>query len=958
MTQERYQRINALADAALELPRSERAEFLHKACEGDRELLQEVNDLLGAHETDAGFMQAPLLDQLAKDLVAGADRHDLTGKQFHHYRIKRQLGAGGLGEVWLAEDTRLGREVALKLLSRMSAADPLQVQRFQREARTASSLNHPNIVTIYEIGLAGEFEFIAQECVNGETLRQRLQRGPMPMETVLDVGAQVAAALAAAHSAGIVHRDIKPENIMLRPDGLVKVLDFGLARFIESATTTSSRSLNLSITRPGIVLGTAKYMSPEQARGHAIDARSDIFSLGAVLYEMAAGTAPFHGQTNSDLIAAILASAPEPMSLRLKAIPPLFEATVNRCLEKDPAHRYQDALAIKKDLDRARHSEPAPMRQTPPSAPGRRIFNLGWRTGLPLAVAILVVAAIGIYYLAKPRRRLPSFNSTRLTRLFVRGRVQDAAISRDGAYVAYFLDEPGGQSLWLRQASSSLQSRLLPPEDGTHTGLAFSANGRYATWLRRTAGGNASTLYRMAITEPGTAVRIRDGLNGAVSFSPDGDWYAYIRLDPARRQSTLMVANIDGTVQRAVETRQGSHYFSRWSLAWSPDGHSIACLVGESNSYSDQAFHLVLVRLPDGREQSLGSRRWPWGGSMSWPVQDRIFLSATQAFNDAFQIWAISTEDGGVTPITNDLTNHSNISAAANGTTVLAIQTQTAVDLWMVEGSNSERAVQITSGDVSGFNGLAWTPDGRIVYSALAGDFRNLWIVNSNGSQLKEITTGPDNKQEPAVTPDGKYILYHAGGAIWRIDIDGKNARRLTFGPNDTHPEPSADGRSVLYGSFRHWTPGLGGTPTLWRVSIDGGEPAPICSLPASVPKLSPDGRFVACEYFPGGDPQLSQDDVAIMSPNGGQPLKVFDRLPAARSFVSWAPDSRAIEWSASAGGFDNVWRQSLAGGAPQEVTHFRGSSIAGYAWSRDGRKLAVARENTTRDMVVIKSGD
>ncbi|HEY7208801.1 MAG TPA: protein kinase, partial [Bryobacteraceae bacterium] len=803
MTRERYQLINALADAALELPESERWHFLEGACKDDPELLVEVEQLLGAQANHFTFMEAPLLDQLAQDLARTPEATDLPGKQFQHYEILRWLGSGGLGEVWLARDISLGREVALKLLSRASASNPLQIRRFQREARAASSLNHPNIVTIYEIGTAEEREYIAQEVVRGETLRELLQRGRFTIAQILDIGRQVAAALAAANSAGIVHRDIKPENIMLRPDGLVKVLDFGLARFIEG-TTASSRATTHPITHPGIILGTAKYMSPEQARGLSVDARSDIFSLGAVLYEMAAGSAPFEGNTASDVMAAILSEEPKPIAKRVDDIPGEFAALVHRCLQKDPQKRYDSAQALKSELDRIQHKASA----TRPT----RIWWIAAATAL-LAIIAFIAAR---FVLRRNSAGEPSFASMRITRIPVQGEVADAAISQNGDYLAYFLRGPTGESLWIRQVASSLESQILPPERGSHTGLAFSDEGKYISWLR--SGLHGRSLYRMPVEEQSAALHIRDNVNSALAFSPNGEWYAFFQMDPVRRRTALKVASIDGRVERAVDVRDAPKYFARYGLAWSPDGRYIACFVGSALGYTSHAFHLVKIRVTDGREIPVGSRDWLWTGTMSWPTPGTIFASATEQIDDNFQVWDIATEDGTVTPVTNDLSNHSRLSASSDARTILTLQTQSAFELWVLAaGSDAEHAVQITPGNLRSFDSLAWLPDSRIVFSALGGESRNMWIMNSDGTQARQLTSGGGNKREVAVTPDGKYILYHAGGAIWRMDSDGSNARQLTYGPNDVHPEPTADGRSVLYGEFPKWSPGFGGKPMLLR---------------------------------------------------------------------------------------------------------------------------------------------
>jgi serine/threonine protein kinase/Tol biopolymer transport system component len=970
MTPERYLRINALADAALELPEEKRSAFLEAECAGDPELRRQLEQLLGAHTSENTLMQAPLLEQLAQDIVTTPAGANLAGKQFHHYQILSRIGAGGIGEVWLAKDLRLGRQVALKVLSPISAADPEQIRRFEREARAASSLNHPNIVTIYEVGSAEGLEFIAQEFVEGETLRQRLACGPMPFAEVLDIGAQAASALAAAHGAGIIHRDMKPENIMMRPDGLLKVLDFGLARsVVRTHPGRSSEAGNLSITRPGFVIGTAKYMSPEQARGMPLDERSDIFSLGIVLYEIASGIPPFRGRTSSDIVAAILAQDPQPISDRMPDVPRRFEAVLRKCLEKDPGKRYGSAQDLRLDLERLLHAIEKPTEDTPApqallktrdKAARRLAFGMPRWNLWPWAVAGMVAAALALagWWISPRGQRVTAISaeSDVMTRMITQGTVADTAISPHGDFVAYFLDEPGGQSLWLRKIAGSQERRILAPEPGGHTGLAFSSSGKHVTWLR-SAGDGGFALYRMPV-EGGTAVLLRNGLNSAVAFSPDGDQYGYFQIDPIQRESALMVANTHGTGVRTIAVRERPRYFSRYGLAWSPDRRYIACFEGDASSYTEHAFHLTEIRVADGKERRLGTRDWLWAGSMTWPAPGIILASATTRLDDAYQIWSVSVPDGAVSKVTNDLSNYSRIGASEGAQTIIAIQTQSSVDQWALPGGAADRAVRITSGDVRGFNSLAWTPDGRIVYSALAGDYRNIWMVGPSGENLRQLTSGAGDKAEVNVTPDGKYILYHSVGSIWRMNLDGSHPLELTHGPDDVHPDASSDSRFVFYASFRDWCPGIAGKPTLWRVPINGGDPVRISEIAASVPRVSPDGKLLMCAYFPALDPQLSSSDVAVLRSQGGEPVKVFDNLPASHSFASWGPGGRAIEFSRFDKGSDNIWRMPLTAGSPHPVTAFTTGSIAGYAWSRDGAKLAVARANTTRDIVLIRAGN
>src|SRR6266496_2791890 len=352
MKAERWKQVNDLFQSAVKRAPDERAAFLDKACQGDEPLRREVGSLLTSHERSENFIELPAY-KVAPELVANDKTGALVGKLIGHYRIESLIGVGGMGEVYLARDERLGRKVALKLLPGSLTTDETQLSRFKNEARSASALNHPNILTVYEIGTDGNRQFIATEFIEGITLRALLARGRMNPHAALEIAVQVGSALAAAHEAGVVHRDIKPENIMLRPDGYVKVLDFGIAKLTEQRRASDDHTVETTgvlQTRPGLVLGTAHYMSPEQARGQKVDARSDIWSLGVVLYEMVGGSPPFRGETPSDCIASILTTEPPPLSGVLSDVPLKLESILQKALRKNSDERYQTINEILADL--------------------------------------------------------------------------------------------------------------------------------------------------------------------------------------------------------------------------------------------------------------------------------------------------------------------------------------------------------------------------------------------------------------------------------------------------------------------------------------------------------------------------------------------------------------------------------------------------------------------------------
>ena len=359
MTPERWQKVKGIFQAALERAPGERSAFLLEACGADESLRKEVESLLASHEKDGSFIDSPAYEAAA-ELIVNEKAELKPGQVIGSYEIISFISRGGMGEVYLAQDKRLGRRVALKLLPSTVTKDVNRLRRFEQEARAASALNHPNILTIHEIHEANSTLMIATEYVEGETLRQRLGYDTLDLQAALHIAIQIADALAAAHKAGIIHRDIKPENIMIRPDGYVKVLDFGLAKLTEPASPMSAAEAPTKQvkTGSGMIMGTVGYMSPEQARGVAVDARSDIFNLGAVIYEMVAGQKPFEGETPSDVLAAILKSEPPLLSHFAPEAPPELVRIVTKALRKDREQRYQvikdmllDLKSLKEEME-------------------------------------------------------------------------------------------------------------------------------------------------------------------------------------------------------------------------------------------------------------------------------------------------------------------------------------------------------------------------------------------------------------------------------------------------------------------------------------------------------------------------------------------------------------------------------------------------------------------------------
>src|SRR5262245_33159936 len=415
MTPERWKKLDALFHEALGLHGEARATHLAKVCGDDEQLREEAERLIAAHERAGSFIDSPIFAG-TEGLTNDEDNESQVGRRIGPYQVVSLIGQGGMGKVYLAEDIRLERKVAIKVLPAAVTQDPDRLLRFEREAKATSALNHPNILTIHEIGEVDGAHYIVSEFVEGETLRERMRRGALSLTAALDVARQVAGALAAAHAAGIVHRDIKPENVMARPDGLVKVLDFGLAKLAELSTAPPKAGAASQMpaasqlsTEPGLVMGTAQYMSPEQARGQKVDHRADIFSLGVMLYEMLAGRRPFEGATTIDVMAAILTKEPEPLDEHRSEAAPELARAVMRCLAKEPEERFQTASAFAAELkaatERGEQSAPGEARRAPDGRSARhaRSAFLRSRPVWIAATLVLLMIAVVVYWKLAPK---------------------------------------------------------------------------------------------------------------------------------------------------------------------------------------------------------------------------------------------------------------------------------------------------------------------------------------------------------------------------------------------------------------------------------------------------------------------------------------------------------------------------------------------------------------------------
>jgi eukaryotic-like serine/threonine-protein kinase len=940
----------------------------------------------------------------------------MTGQTISHYRILESLGGGGMGVVYKAEDTSLGRFVALKFLPEYLAANPQALGRFKREARAAAALNHPNICTIHEIGEHEGKPFIAMELLEGETLKHRiavgvslapaqgrLQGAPLQIETLLDLAIQVADALDAAHAKGIVHRDIKPANIFITNRGQAKILDFGLAKLTpvgavhepplqDAGDANATASIELEhLTSPGTTMGTVAYMSPEQARGENLDARSDLFSFGAVLYEMATGAGAFPGTSNAVIFAKILKEDPASLPTLVSDLPLKLDEIIGKCLEKERDLRYQGAAEIRADLKRLKRDtrsgrsaavgtysgiqwesgpQPGSTRDNEKSSDSKVVAALVKRhrgkvvAATVLILAIVLVGGYAAYRLARSSGRNGSGSSSlenmQITQLTNSGNVGNATISPDGKYVAYFQVNAGRWSMWLFQVATGSNVQILPPaEDGVdYSPPTFSKDGNYVYYSKHRKNTDTGDLFKVP-SLGGTPRKLFDDVPSMVTLSPDGREIAFVRHLPEQSESSLFVADLDEQKERRIFTLRRPDRIG-FQPAWSPDGKYIA--IAHSTFTPKLQTYVATVPVSGGDETPLGKQRWLSISRLAWlPDGTGIVVPAGDiASPSQRQLYEVSYPQGRVRRITNDLNNYYGLGITADSRALVTLRGEVRMKTYVSAKPKWTEAIELpVPGNQNGWHGLAWTPDARIAYSSVASSGReDIWTAAATGSDPKQVTRsekGGVSSDFSSVCGDGKHLVATSirGGSVdlWRTDMDGSHPLQLTRSNSNQLPFCSPDGTWVAYLSLQS------GKWTVWRIGIDGGNETQLSDqLAVAGPVISPDGKRIACLFQPDPSKPI---ELAILPATGG-PVSMRLPFPAAPGpfgdwKILWAPDGKSITYMDTQGGVSNLWSQSLDGSPPKQLTDFKTDKIFNFAWSRDGR-LAIARGTVSMDAVKIRN--
>jgi Tol biopolymer transport system component len=948
MTSDRLRRIEHVCAEALARPADERAAFLTIACAGDDDLRREVESLLAHEHTAAGFMSVPASAVVVSAVLEQA-KGTLAGQRFGVYTIGPLIGIGGMGEVYRARDETLGREVAIKVLPAAFTADPERRARFEREARTLASLNHPHIGAIYGVEEVHGVRGLVLELVEGETLAERIAAASsnapgLPTADVLVIARQIADALDVAHEKGIVHRDLKPANIKITPDGAVKVLDFGLAK---AARTDSSRQ-DLSASTDGAIFGTAAYMSPEQARGQSVDRRGDIWAFGCVLYEMLTGRLAFPGDTVSDTIVKILEREPDWAALPA-ATPVPIRRLLRRCLAKDPRQRLRDIGDFRIELDAIDEVLPGTSEaaMAPPAPANARAMWLPW-------VALVALAAgVGAWQATRPapamENPLADAQYTRVTDW--EGNEAGAEISPDGKFVAFLADRDGQFDIWLSQLGTGNFRNLtaeipaLQPIGTTFRKFGFSGDGS-EIWFSPDTG--PSMAQKIIPFMGGTPRAFLDNGATAPSYSPDGSRVAYFKNDDG---DPFFVADRTGKDARQVLMEKGMH---NHNPVWSADGDWIYLARGSDPT---DAMDVWRVR-PSGKSLERLTAR---GTAVNFiaPLDTRRLLYVARAEDRSGPwLWALDIERKTTRRVSPALAQYTSVSASRDGRRVVATVANPTASLWRVpllDRQADDRDVQPYS-----------LPTRRALAPRLAGT--TLFFLSASGKgdglwrmqdgQASEVSKREDGElfEPPAVSLDGTRvaIIVRRDGKrhLVAMSADGRSSRTLA---------PSLEILGAAGQGAADWSPDgnwivMGGGdadgPGLFKIPVDGGAPVRLVSGQAANPIWSPDGSLVvyAGRFFTGQVELLGvrpDGTPAALPPMRSRPGG-YRFLPNGTGLVI-LPFIPSLDFSLI----------DFAGKSSRQLTRLSNQGAIGtFDITPDGKTIVFDRSRENSDIVLIERPD
>jgi serine/threonine protein kinase len=862
------------------------------------------------------------------------------GTKLDSYEILSLLGAGGMGEVYRARDAGLRREVAIKVLPSFVSQNPDRLRRFEQEAQATAALNHPNILHIYQFGMFDGAPYLVYELLEGETLRQQLDRGPVPIRRAIEIAVQVAHGLSAAHDKGIVHRDLKPENLFVLKEGRIKILDFGLAKLMQAAPEPSDSGDGSDLTRgtdPGQVMGTASYMAPEQVRGHALDHRADIFAFGAILYEMLTGRRAFKRSTSAETMSAILNEDPAGVSQITQTVPPALQRVVYRCLEKNPAQRFQSASDLAFALESLSESGSTGAYSAGKPAPGKVRRLLPWAAG-GLMLALLVS---GSYLYVKRNRHIP-FEHFSIQRAMDSEHVRLTAISPDGKYLASIVEDPSRvQSLIVRQIATNTEAAILKDPAYHYRGVYFSPDDSYVyLWIAALGNPppNRDDVYRISVLG-GAPERVLQGSDGPLSFIDGGQRLCIYRENDTANAFQFLSTSAEGGDEKVLASGR------------SPLPEQTACdATGSLAILEDELGEVEVLDFAAGTRRKLISLAG-YGGYLTdphWlPGNSGMFGIVRREPTFFGQLAYISYPDGKLREITNDLSSYGGISLTGDGRTIATRQTD-ANDKFSV--LNLAEPSHLEDHGPAGLRHFSWIDNQTIVASDAMSTLRMINLSSDEAPTLHPI------KDHWFIEPDlcGSDSFVSVGGTlnqsmmrIYKMNRDGSQATELTHGPYDVYPVCTNDGKWLFYAD-NHGPE----HPVIMRLSMSGGQTGGTAVQIAANGgrfRLSSDGKLMATIYIDG------QPHLEIYSTDTLKKLQSFALPHGFFHSIAFSPDNKAVYYPTMTGPDSTIWLQPLDSPNAVKVTSLPGKQVEWMRLSPDGTRMGLILESPQSEAVLLR---